>query len=245
MNKDTIFTVKEILEATAICNRRGCTIEKALESIITAEQNRAIELQSILDLDPRKMTKTEITTATFKLPNMPSNLYEDLTFFGFKTGSSVYGAVGAPVNDEDWCVLMPPTAFIGYTLGQDDQGYWEADGFSSVYCHIDDKLINILCFSDNRLFTAWSCATDAMTKLQVDLSTAFILGTKWKRVRIFRALKDALYDPINKKSMPKDDAWKYEKCTCCSQEAINFTCRDAKNHYQLTAICERCSGITY
>ncbi len=59
----------------------------------------------------------------------------------------------------------------------------------------------------------------------------------------FRAIKDILTDhTIMETDLTKSQVWLYIKCIKCGQEAINFTCKAAKDYYDKTVICERCSG---
>lgn len=213
------------------------------------QQAQHEKLAALTKLDTRKMTKKEITDATWQLPPLHGSLYDLLQEQGgFQTGSHIIANITNP-NDEDWCVLINPNVFYDYTLGQSDNGYWEADGFTSLYAHFNNKLINILCFSDEALFDSWRFATEFMESTYDQYCTDFnvveLVNVKWKRVRLFRALRDIAYEPRVKKSMLIPEALKYRKCSSCSREAINFSCKDARLYWQETAICERCSGITY
>lgn len=254
MHDLTTFTYKQIKKATEICTLNSCSLPEALDIIQQEDRHKANNLRKLQNLDTRKMSKQEVIDETFKMPELSLDMYELLKDCnGFMTGSNVIADIDNP-NDEDWCVQIAPVAFMEYSIGHNDNGYWEADGFSSVYCHREGKLINIICFSDGALFNAWKFTTEVMKSLKTyagelsyftTIDMHDILKTKWKRVRLFRALKDISYVPIHKQTMSKDDALKYYSCKDCSREAINFTCKAAREHYQETAVCERCSGITY
>ena len=213
-----------------------------------AERNK---LNHLRELDPRNMTKEEVIKATWQMPPLSKDLYDMLISDGFQTGSGALGYTNS--KDEDWCINMPPHVFYEYTIGQSDHGYFEADGFSSIYCHYNGRLFNILCFGDFQLYKAWLYTTEMMQRVQrdklkylhfsVDLND--VLATKWKRVILFRAFKDIFYEPLNKRPMDKLAALNYNKCAECGRETLYFTCRAAKDHYLASGQCERCSGIEY
>ncbi len=218
-----------------------------------------MNLDEQTDVDLSKMTKAERIEATWKLPALSPELFNLLQNEGFLTGSSILNGIeniNIDPNDFDWCISVPPHVFKHHALGANNQGYWEQDGFSSLYAHYQGELINILCFSDTQLMDSWYMTTQMMSliaKCQIkrdfysrhsSMSTNHIgrvLDTKWKRVRLFRALKDIMYD-ARQLNEPLDigEALKYGKCRLCGQEAINFTCKEAKMSYQQTGICERC-----
>lgn len=259
MRPNTTFTFSQITKATSLVSVSHLSMQEALTKVRDADYKEADkkreEYDALRNLDPSKMTKQEIIEATWKLPALDEGLYEMLSIQGgFKTGSSVFTDIENP-NDEDWCVCMSPSVFSGHSLGQADHGYWEADGFSTIYTHYKGQLLNIICFSDTRLFYAWQATTQAMIHMsnmqdverdfREPISFAELFRTKWKRVSLFRAFKDIAYDPRSKKAMDKNEAFKYHKCCECSREAIYFTCKAARMHYEETAVCERCAGITY
>jgi len=252
----TSFTYEQIMRAYSLSQVANINFNLALEKILGAERKSQLTISALKALDPRKMTKKEVIEATRQMPELPQELYNMLSSEGgFRTGSTVYGANPKAANDEDWCVILPPSVFKEYSIGQSDQGYWEADGFSSVYCHRNGVLLNILCFSDLNLYNAWLYTTNTMQWLMtlqtVDphksgIEFASFMQKKWQRVRLFRALKDIFYTPKPLRvSLEKEEALKYTKCRTCGQEATNFTCKAAKDHYQQTGTCERCSGLTY
>ncbi len=229
-------------------------IKKNIQALQVLKQQVEARLEDDDELcDVTQLTKEERINKVWKLPKLSSNLMAQLEECGFITGSSVYSS-GKP-NDIDWCVNIRPTAFKHYTLGCTNQGYWEADGFTSVYGHYEGTLINIICFSDIDLMDAWYRATVVMKALKdmnveqspfsrnakTHVGTAF--DTKWKRVRMFRALKD-IFTPVRALEEPLElkEALKYSKCKRCGQEAINFTCKDVKDRYIRSGICERCQS---
>jgi hypothetical protein len=255
------ITSEQLDSLTLLMHEKGINLKQAL--VLYNSNTRANEnaLHDLQNMDTKRMSKTELIEATWKLPEMDQYLYELLSEQGgFMTGSNVTSDIDDP-KDEDWCVQIAPSAFSLYSLGQSDHGYWEADGFSTVYCHYQGKLVNIICFSDTQLFEAWYVATEIMRGIKdhfvprppntyygnapTTTSMSDIFATKWKRVILFRALKDIAYEPARKREMDNDDAVKYHKCRECSREAIYFTCKAAKDHYLATTICERCAGITY
>lgn len=259
MNPNTTFTFSQVIRANELVANSDYSLEYAIQIVREEDRKEADEKRRAYDalhnLDITKMSKKEIIAATWKLPELTTDLYFMLEEQGgFKTGSSVFTNIENP-NDEDWCVCMPPSVFNGHSLGQADQGYWEADGFSTIYTHYKGTLLNIICFSDTRLFYAWQATTQAMIHMgnmvsierdfRGSINFAELFKTKWKRVILFRAFKDICYDPISKRAMDNDDAIKYHKCSECSREAIYFTCKAARTHYEETAVCERCAGITY
>jgi hypothetical protein len=257
---NTVYIQPDQADAiSTIMSNSNCGLALALSIFNNKVRDEREKLNKIKQLDIRHMSKKEVIAATWSLPELSKDMYELLSEQGgFKTGSSVFTDINSP-NDEDWCVCMPPSVFSEYTIGQCDEGYWHADGFSAIYAHHNGMLINIICFSDARLFEAWFATTEAMKKMaewptlatpynwsnnnQINLAELF--KTKWKRVILFRALKDICYEPHMKRPMEQDAALKYSKCKECSREAIYFTCAAAKAHYEATVVCERCAGITY
>ena len=205
-----------------------------------------------------KMTKTERIRATWELPELSSSLMDVLEDNGFKTGSTVYGNA-EDATDVDWCIMIPPEIFDGYALNTNDPGYWEADGFSSIYAHHRGKLLNILCFSNGNLCRAWWGATRVMEKMvgltipgmYQSQSDYYALestkDSKWRRVRIFRALRDVMFE-VRPKGDPCSikEAKEHHKCRICKREAINFTRMSERKKWENSGICERCreAGFT-
>ena len=201
--------------------------------------NKKNDLQRInqkkAQIDIKNMTKEQRITATWTLPALTDSLWKTIQETGFKTGSSVFS--DAESNDLDFVVAVPPHVFEGYAVGMLDTGYWHNDGFTSLYAHYDGALINILCMSDSELMRAWHLTTDIMKQMQLRA-----YDTKWKRVRVFRALVDVLWPERQlKEPLSKEEAWEHHKCSLCGREAINFTCMAERQKYQATGICERCS----
>ncbi len=260
MDNILAFSPRQLDTVASLMDTYDLDLASAIAMYNTNARAKLQELDDLKMVDAKRMTKEEVITATWKMPEMDKYLYELLgEQGGFLTGSNVTSNIEHP-NDEDWCVQIAPNAFSQYSIGQSDQGYWEADGFSTVYCHFRGKLINIICFSDTELFKAWHVATKIMQDIKHRLvpenkvnygvideapTMADLFADKWKRVILFRALKDIAYEPRYKRAMDKDDARKYHKCSECSREAIYFTCRAARKHYEATTVCERCAGITY
>lgn len=216
------------------------------------------KLDALLNRDTSKMSKSERIELTWQLPPLTDSLMDVLEENGFMSGSSVYTDIENP-PDIDWVVMVPPHVFEKHSLKPNNDGYWNEDGFSSIYCHDGNKIYNILCMSRNDLFDAWAYATQAMVALKnTPMRPAFTsnmkeqypfqdaFATKWMRVRIFRAIKDVFLDhtPLEKR-LSREDAGKRSSCRVCGEEAVNFTCKAAREHWQGTAIGECCSGETY
>jgi len=216
-------------------NKQIASLEALRCGLLAAERERVGKAAHL--------SKEGITALTWTMPAIPSDLYNMLAEVdGFRTGSSVYGNA-ATAADEDWCVNINPRTFEGYAVGLEDEGYWDADGFQSVYVHYQGRLLNIICFSDTRLMSAWWVATDTLTRLRNESSVIRkALDTKWSRVRLFRAIVDATWEPNHyaKPMKSVEDARKYSKCVKCSREATNFTTKAMKDRYLATGICERC-----
>lgn len=205
-----------------------------------------------------RMTKNERIEYTWQLPELPASMMDVVMECGFRTGSRVYGGAGDD-SDHDWVVNVPPHVFEPYVLNGQDRGYWEQDGMSTVYAHIDGRLLNIICISTPDLFQAWYhathymiilCATEAPTNFwrsdEPNHVTARIAGQasgsfKWARVRMFRALCDAMRRPTAMlKPLDFLEATTYRKCATCGREALNFTNRPQLELYEQTGVCERC-----
>jgi hypothetical protein len=201
-------------------------------------------------LNPKVLTKEEKLRAVDSLPELSDSLYELLQQDGFRTGSAEFS--DCVPNDIDWCINVPPHVFVGYAVGTDTD-YWIADGFTSIYAHKNGEYLNILCFSNYMLMQSWFQTTQLMQQLHGTLVSTdtfhksmgrvceVAFATKWKRVMVFRALKDILW-PVRPLSTPLDkaEALEHYKCMICGREAINFTCMAARKEYQKTGVCERC-----
>jgi len=195
-----------------------------------------------------------------QLPALPPALWKLLIDEGFKTGSEVY-APGIESADEDWCIAISPNVFSGYASGIGDGDYFETDGFASLYAHDGEgKIVNILCFGDYALFESWYMTTRTMqilmnyatheftsrghmipvTPRRTVLKQAF--ETKWKRVRLFNALRDILW-PVKAlmRDLDKGAALKAHKCKRCGRKAEFFSCWPEKKKYLDTGVCERCA----
>ena len=200
----------------------------------------------------KSMTKEEKIAATWKLPELTLGHWDMIKDRGFKTGSVVYGDP-ATANDEDWCVNIHPRFLIGHSIGAENTDYFETDGMQPLYCHYKGQLINVICFSDFALMMAWYQATQYMQIMRnnwvkvnrfqsgTEYSAEIALKTKWSRVRIFRALVDALW-PVKPLWQPLgvEIAKKRNVCTLCGRKANNFMNMQNKQHYEKTQICERC-----
>lgn len=255
MDANTTFTVAQITEASNRSRNGHFSMEHCLREIQNEACEKAEAQVQLMNMDCRNLSKRVHIKLTLGMPELSDDLYNELKLNGFKTGSSVYTTVEKP-NDEDWCICISPVAFKKFSIGHGDNGYWEADGFTSIYTHYKGQLLNIMCFSDDRLMHAWRYATVTLSNLLIEnmnhntgwngISNAEdILNVKWKRVRLFSALRDVFYDPTHKRTMNTEEAREFHKCSACSREAIFFTCKAARDHYKETCICERCSGLTY
>jgi hypothetical protein len=213
---------------------------------LTRELNTRLEISTdIGDIDATKYDKAEVIRRTWEMPELPIALYDELQRNGFQTGSTVYGNPET-ANDEDWGINIPPHIFSGYTVGTSNTGYFDAD-FTPLYAHHAGKLLNIMCFGNHNLFLARLGTTELMEVLKnipsvshtPSISRAF--DTKWRRVRVFRALCDALM-PVKALRDPLDKQCALDNrvCKVCGQEAINFTTKLEYDHYLETGICERC-----
>ena len=188
----------------------------------------------------KQMSKSEIIEIAMSMPEMPTGLMELIEHEGFQTGSRVYGGAHGD-SDYDWCVPLPPQVFEGYALGH-DQNYWVEDRFCTVYANHKGLLLNIICFSDWHLFMAWSHATIALKELNaVKEFNHAIKNSKWARVRLFRAFREVLTPlKMRKEPLSLEKAIEYRICKRCDGEAINFTCKPARDQWLATGVCERC-----
>lgn len=191
------------------------------------------------------MNKAERMKLAFTYPELTAGhmdlLYDDQ--FAFMTGSTVYSPYPGRAKDVDYVILIHPQAFNGYAVGANMSDYWEEDGMDTLYAHRKGILYNIICVGDPELFKAWRETTDIMRSLMVNCS-ALGFERKWARVRVFRALRDVLW-PVEQKptfaQLDHHDAVSLHKCRLCKREAINFTCKPAREYWENTGICERCA----
>lgn len=200
-------------------------------------------VENILNQDIPGLSRKERDKLVFQLPEMPDSLMDMIKEAdGFMTGSRVFGE-NYEFSDADWCVNIPAYVFDGYVLGiRDTPDYIDAnaDTFKSLLGHKDDIIINIICFGSYDLCEAWKETTRIM-KLLRNTVNSLDFDTKWKRVRVFRALCDTLYEaPELHKFIPREDAIKYNKCCFCGQEAVSFTTKDKRDIWKRTGTCERC-----
>lgn len=197
--------------------------------------------------------KSELIKAAWASPELSSSRYELLLEHGFVTGSSAFASNKVKPADEDWCINIPPERFCNSAKSNMDNGYWEADSFSSVYAHRHGKLLNIICFSDLKLMEAWYMATQYMSLLRMaavaespydklrSKCRTDMFDKKWMRVRVFRALKDVLH-PVRPLAEPRTliDASKYNICRICGREALNFIDKPHWLMWEMDGICDRC-----
>jgi len=216
---------------------------KAAQAALEARNNKAGRMEDAL-----------------QLPALPPALWKLLIDEGFKTGSEVY-APGIESADEDWCIAISPNVFSGYASGIGDGDYFETDGFASLYAHDGEgKIVNILCFGDYALFESWYMTTRTMQTLMFSCLDEFmpqnsgrapaqsrmvleqVFETKWKRVRLFNALRDILW-PVKAltRDLNKEEALKAHKCKRCGRKAEFFSCWPEKKKYLDTGVCERCA----
>ena len=232
-------------------------IKQLEEDIATAR--RVQHVKNTLERTPFTMAKEEKIELARTLPELTESLRDMTKEAGFVTGTHVYGIPNGQPQDIDWVVNIPPSVYHGYCVGADeDDGYWESDGMSTLYGHYRSEIWNIICVSDIPMYNAWYMTTQFMVHLE---NTAVSTGrwnenniqilkdkfkNKYNRVRVFRALKDVLY-PIDqwqqKEQLPKEEALEHYKCRVCRQEAINFSNRKERLKYQSTGICERCFRV--
>jgi hypothetical protein len=219
---------------------------KAQIALLTLELNSQLAVSTVIgDIDATMYDKAEVIRRTWTMPELPASLYDELLRNGFQTGSTVYGNPET-ANDEDWGINIPPHVFSGYAVGTSNTDYFDAD-FTPLYAHYAGTLLNIMCFGDYKLFLAWRGTTELMKVLKNtpdkrhNPSISQALDTKWRRVRVFRALCDALM-PVKALQNPLDKQYAVDHrlCKICGQEAINFTTKPEYDHYVETGICERC-----
>jgi len=203
--------------------------------------------EAIQVIDTSNMTKQEIIDKAMTLPEIPEHLWEAMQDFGFQTGSSVFGNINTP-SDIDWVVNLPAYAFYysgcALTCGKIQANYIDegSKDFVPFYANKDGKLYNIICIGSYYKLEAWKETTRIMTDLSNYDALKDIMKTKWKRVRLFRALTD-VFEPVKPLYHRLDiaEAHQYDICCSCGREAVNFTCKAAKDHYKATGVCERCA----
>ncbi len=206
--------------------------------------NKAKVYQAIKDGNFADLNKEERIEVSKHIPPLTEEHWRLIQEAGFATGSRVYGGTTRG-SDHDWCVYCPPCMFSGYSVGSDLE-YFTEGGFSSLYARNKaGLLVNILCFSDGELFGAWKKATQIMYDMftMSEACQDAFSESKWKRVRVFRALVD-IHWPV--KELPEHRKESRElslllhKCQRCGREAINFTTKKQREMYEIDGICERC-----
>ena len=214
------------------------------------------ELNALQEADPESLSPEERRQAIFALPELTEEHMNSLKQSGFQTGSTIFGDP-SKADDIDFCIIGPPVMFNHHALGinkKSREEYWNyQNDFSSIKGHYKEAIINIICFSNYDLYDAWREATRVMAYLIIsNKNSKHAIETKWKRVRVFRALVDVLREDYQKSHMQeskhlRDDlsieqAVSYQVCLHCGREAINFTCKPIRDIYLDTAICERCQS---
>lgn len=217
------------------------SIQEIVEELKKAHSNAANEDFCL----PDNANKERVIKSVRSLPPLTEEHIGYLNSHGFRTGSTVYGDI-SEAKDVDWVVNLPPFYFSGHAAGvEDSEAYWDERCMDPIYAHYDGVLFNIICMNDySGLFNAWKQTTDTMEFLYHASSAGKVMKEKWQRVRLFRALLD-IYWPVQPTSYPlaKESALLQQVCTICGREAINFTCKAAKDHYLSTAVCERCEPL--
>ena len=212
-------------------------------------QEEKVELQNeYIEKDLTGMTKKEIQAYAMTLPEIPNHLWEIMQTLGFQTGSSVFGNIDNP-SDIDWVVDIPAYAFLyapcAVPCGKINQDYIDDDtaDFVPLYANRNGQLYNIICIGNGLKLEAWRQTTDVLRHWCTLTGLKDAMRTKWKRVRLFRALTDILepVKPLYPHQKPTaHEALQYDKCSECGREANNFTCKSAKDFYKTTSVCERC-----
>ena len=205
----------------------------------------------------------ELKQALTEVPELSGGLMDLLRNEGFRTGSSVYSS--AKPMDEDWCINVPTLVFQGYALDvaknwrDDDKLYWDEnnpDGMGVIYAHRYGTIMNIMCFADYQMMMAWYHTTIIMNRIREmnvpkslfwarrfdeSISLTDVFDEKWKRVRVFRAIKDILapHKPLNEPLSPSE-AWDRNCCRICGKEAINFIDQVSRKDWEIDLICDRC-----
>lgn len=232
---------------TIFDNTEFVELQKQIDKLNTIKQSMIKDLDQT---DTTSMTKKELQEFAMNLPPIRDDLWADMMQYGFQTGSSIFGSIDNPA-DIDWVCQLPAMAFTyshcAVPCGKITTDYVDQDKdntFVPLYANRNNDLYNIICISSQKKFNAWKQATAIMKDLFNNWRPLDIeFKTKWKRVRLFRALTDILepLDPISSyAALSLTDALKYEQCMTCGREANNFTCKSAKDFYKATAICERC-----
>ena len=200
--------------------------------------------------------KDETKRRVWHLPELTDSLLDVLIQNGFQTGSEVYTSAKVVPADKDWVVNVPPYVFNHYTISprgettNTDPDY-DHGGMTVLYGHRDGIIYNIMCMGW-RDFEVWALTTKIMgylrqstiayglnSKRRADLTELF--DKKWKRVRVFRAFRDVLTEPILlDKPLSQAEAWDRRVCRWCGQEAINFIDNAAREQWQRDGICDRC-----
>lgn len=173
---------------------------------------------------------------------LPWKLWDMIVKEGIQTGSSVYSS--AKPKDLDYILNLPPSVFEGYTVGN-PSNYWKGkNGFTILYAKSPmGEIVNLILFSDAHDMQVWIKTTEIMKRLFQDyFENEF--NDKYKRVRIFRALNDIMYnrEPM-KNQMTSAYAVKHSVCKICGREAINFTNAVRRRMYLETGICEPCQNL--
>ena len=228
-------------------------ITRIQKQIADLQKQKQAEINKLSKIYIKDLNKQELQDYAMTLPEIPDNLLLDMKEYGFQTGSSVYSNTKKPA-DIDWVCQLPARAFIQSNCvvlcSAVGANYIDnsINDFTPMYGNKDGILYNILCIANKDKFEAWKMATQILAQLNASHSNiAEANKTKWKRVRLFRALCDVL-EEVKPLSTPSwvhkptlEEVLKYHRCITCGREAVNFTCKKARDHYQATGVCERCN----
>jgi len=172
------------------------------------------------------------------MPATPVKYMDLLREIGVKTGSEVYAPFDFKVDsDRDYLIFGSPAIFDGYAVYSG--GDYNSDGWASIYIKdLTDAVYNVLCFSDRKLYEAWITTTEIMKAIVQEFP--YLVETKWKRVRMFQAIKDCVHDaPLA--IMPSfGTIVKHRLCLNCGKKADFFYNAQGHEIYKETGICVRC-----
>lgn len=189
------------------------------------------------------LTKEESLKKLEGMECMPQKYYDLLMETAVVTGTHAY-ARSVDSEDIDLITDLPPHVFEKYHV-ESSAGYWSPDGWSSSYVKSPDGVVlNILSFSNLNLLEAWVKTTEMMVTIAVDYPGIF--DDKWKRVRIFQAIRDVVYEaPMLNSSLPDFNPLELisqRKCIKCGQRADFFYDEEGRTEYNVTGVCVRCQG---
>lgn len=245
MNDFSNLTTEELTEKIKVTANVSDTVPH--REFISAKNKYKCALH---EAQQRDLTKEERIAVAMVIKPISDNLWDTIISRGTKTGSVVYGNTDNP-GDIDYICTIPAYAFeqqhCGIQSTASTADYLDAtNDFVSVYGNRNGQLINVICSGSEDFTKSWTTTTTLMSMLSTTLELREHISTKWKRVRLFRAIQDVVQTHKKQwRAADKDASLQYNRCKLCGKEATNFTTLAHREYYNVTAVCERCTSTGF